>query len=273
MNYKIQKTILILLIIVLVILIIVFAYMNFHEGFRPYLFRQNNALDWSYTGQKGPCHWADINPDYKTCGDKSIQSPINLNKTFLKNSNELSSINWKQDDNMLIYNNTHTVSFYPSEFGLLDNYLVFNNDKYILSEFHFHNPSEHHVENKYYDLEMHLVHTMKTENNTIKYLVIGIFFKTDEKENDFLNQFIDMLPTDFEKVEKVYVNYEKLNTNLNFSLYWKYLGSLTTPPCINNFQWFVLYYPQFISLQQLQKFQSKMPFNARNINITSPSQY
>ena len=37
---------------------------------------------WSYEGEKGPEHWADISADFHMCRDGRNQSPINLQENI-----------------------------------------------------------------------------------------------------------------------------------------------------------------------------------------------
>jgi carbonic anhydrase len=50
------------------------------------------------------------------------------------------------------------------------------------SQFHFHSPSEHTIDGKYYDLEMHTVHLDKNEGGTDGFIAaaLGIMFSVDD---------------------------------------------------------------------------------------------
>ncbi len=47
--------------------------------------------------------------------------------------------------------------------------------------------------------------------------------------------------------------------------YYRYYGSLTTPPCSETVNWIVLKQPLEISNQQVQKFAKIFPINARPV--------
>ena len=55
---------------------------------------------------------------------------------------------------------------------------------------HFHSPSEHTVDGKNYDLELHMVH--KDVITGAPAAVIGIFFRVDDtaEDNIFLNEIV-----------------------------------------------------------------------------------
>jgi len=121
-------------------------------------------------------------------------------------------------------------------------------------EFHFHSPSEHTINNQYFDLELHIVHT--ADNMAIpggpKHLsVIGILFKVDDRAKP--HPFIDALDAqNTGKAVKVDIQSllgSKLNSKLN---YLSYEGSLTTPPCTEGVTWYVIEAPQTITSNQLR---------------------
>jgi carbonic anhydrase len=57
---------------------------------------------------------------------------------------------------------------------------------------HFHSPSEHTFDGKYYDMEMHIVHQ---DYNSDKLAVIAVFFDM-EKGGNQSSPFIDSLNID-----------------------------------------------------------------------------
>lgn len=87
-------------------------------------------------------------------------------------------------------------------------------------QFHFHSPSEHTVDGKQYDLEMHIVHTQEgysassSDNNKLG--VYGFFFdvsKGGDSENDFLKSF---MYSDFPgNKDQTAVTYPKSSEDLN----------------------------------------------------------
>ena len=82
-----------------------------------------------------------------------------------------------------------------------------NHYGYEAKEFHFHSPSEHKVEGTQYDMEMHIVHSLKAEFTAEQrnYAVVGIFFQVDDNEvaNSFLNEF------DVDKQAEITINLKK----------------------------------------------------------------
>ena len=80
--------------------------------------------------------------------------------------------------------------------------------------------------------------------------VIGVFFdrSAGNYDNDFLTKLWD---PDSDNVE---VNVASFLSNVDFSEYWNYPGSLTTPPCTEGVKWTVIKDVQPISDEQLKLF-------------------
>jgi carbonic anhydrase len=92
-----------------------------------------------------------------------------------------------------------------------------------------------------FDLEMHIVHKIKGTDTPGA--VLAIFFDRKHGSNQS-NQFIDSLK--FEEtqlgqeivVDKV--NLSHLLSTIDYSKYWNYRGSLTTPPCTEGVKWTIV---------------------------------
>ena len=72
--------------------------------------------------------------------------------------------------------------------------MVLDGITYTLAQFHTHTPSEHTVAGRYYDMEMHFVHTA-TVDGVKKLAVIGVFFEKGDSSPRFIRQLMrDALP-------------------------------------------------------------------------------
>ena len=105
-----------------------------------------------------------------------------------------------------------------------DSYVIYEDNKYILDQFHFHNSSENTKNGIYYPLECHLVHQFKDENNQVKTLVIGLLMKISEINGSVLTDNIT------ENFDKDVIFDLSLYNKLTENKYYQFNGSLTTPP-------------------------------------------
>ncbi|ORY42184.1 carbonic anhydrase, partial [Rhizoclosmatium globosum] len=131
---------------------------------------------------------------------------------------------------------------------------------YQVQQVHFHSPSEHHVDEKYYPLEAHFVHTSVDS----KLNVIGLFFEIGPQDNPWIAQFVDTLPTSTTASTKLQgLDMSSIITAIAEADFFSYTGSLTTPPCTEGVLWLVARQPLKISQAQWDKLTKVMPFNSR----------
>jgi len=172
-------------------------------------------------------------------------------------------------------NNGHTVKIEinPTQFGLKIRGGGLQNDTYYrLAQFHFHwgeddsVGSEHTLGNHYYPFEMHLVHIKEplTLSQALKdpqgLAVLGVFFEhSDVDNNTALIPLIDVMGHVIEKGGKVKLRKPIKARDLlplDVSNFWRYQGSLTTPPCSEVVTWTLFVDAHPITTQQIEKFRS-----------------
>jgi carbonic anhydrase len=160
------------------------------------------------------------------------QSPININ-----DNNKLSiGIDESFIELGLFDKNIKSVPEFKNNniiFNVKNNIITkFNGIQFTLKQFHFHNPSEHKVNNKKYPMEVHFVHTFEDQ-----ILVIGLFIKDSNKFGP-LDNAISIKNKENEEKEIV-INVPKKYCNT----FYYYPGSLTTPPYSNNVSWIIMTNP------------------------------
>jgi len=147
-----------------------------------------------------------------------------------------------------------------------------NSYEFEAIQFHFHAPSEHTINGKHYDLELHIVHQMTPESaknaKTKRSLaVVGVFFDLDTDPKATPNPFIEAL-----KLHNVGTN---ISMNMNDLLgeeltdgmaYYAYQGSLTTPPCTQNANFYIMDKPLKIIKTQLEQFNLRWKDNINFAN-------
>ncbi|WP_246261849.1 carbonic anhydrase [Thiomicrorhabdus cannonii] len=217
-----------------------------------------HAVHWSYSGEGAPRFWGELAPEFSTCKTGRNQSPIDLRDARALGTQGLAGLDIAYRDSLLkIINNGHTVQVnFP-----LGSYIKVGGHRYELLQFHFHTPSEHFKEGFAYPMEMHLVHKDGDGNLA----VLGILFQEGE-ENPYLNGILKRLPKEVGK-EQLHDDF-KLNP-VNFlpgnTEFYKYSGSLTTPPCSEGVYWMVFKQPIEASARQIRQMNELMGENARPV--------
>ena len=213
---------------------------------------------WSYLGDTGPQHWGDLSADNIQCKIGSNQSPINLKDKAGVGAAGLPQLDIHYLDVPLkIINNGHTVQVnYP-----LGSYIEVGGHRYELLQFHFHTPSEHQKDGFNYPMEVHLVH----KDGEGHLAVIGVIFQEGE-ENPQIQTLLENLPKEIGKQEihrGASINpvmFIPANTD-----FYKYSGSLTTPPCSEGVYWMVFKHPIEASMEQIERLKEVMGENNRPV--------
>lgn len=114
------------------------------------------------------------------------------------------------------------------------------------AQFHWHAKSEHTVNGRQFDLELHVVHTPETKDtsstrnaNGFIYAVLGIFFDTDpefakgfeDHEIRIIDDFLDSMRWGSKQNDNSRVRIGQFLNMVDTRTRWTYKGSLTTPPC------------------------------------------
>ncbi|CAK4075750.1 unnamed protein product [Aphanomyces euteiches] len=138
--------------------------------------------------------------------------------------------------------------------------LVLNGEKYKALQLHFHMGSEHLVDGEQYALEMHIVHQNVDDPDQLA--VIGVLFEESDEANPFLDQIFPALEDD-EFVNGTQVDLGVIHgKSLDLTpgtVFYRYPGSLTTPPYSENVEWLVSAVIQPISTKQLEAYSTQFP--------------
>ena len=211
--------------------------------------------DWGYAGAQAAPYWGTLDEAYHACLHGKEQSPINISK-FLQE--DVPDLNISYNPSSLsVSNNGHTIQV---NYEAGSSFTV-GGVQYELLQSHFHTPSEHYLDGAPYPMEVHFVH--KAADGALG--IVGVMMKVGE-HNRIIEGIWQNAPIntgDTKVVESVELDASAL---LPESLeYYKYGGSLTTPPCSEGVQWHVMKDPIELSEQQLKAFQALFPVNARPV--------
>jgi carbonic anhydrase len=210
---------------------------------------------WEYEGNvDGPAQWGSLDTRFAACNQGRAQSPIDLKAPLTGN---LTNIKFNYQPSALnIFNNGHTVQVnYDAGSSI-----TFNETPYDLLQFHFHHPSEHTLDGKVFDMEVHFVH--RSEAGSLA--VVGVMI-TEGKENEALKSVFDNLPAAVGDPQPSDLMTDAAQIIPQNAGYYTYSGSLTTPPCTEGVRWLVLDQPIELSAAQIEAFGKLFELDARPV--------
>ncbi len=131
-----------------------------------------------------------------------------------------------------IVHRQHTIEIQVG--GADGNGIDFDDETFLLDQFHFHTPSEHLVEGRRFPIELHLVH----RNASGEVLVVGVLFRSGQTSR-FLEKILRDAPVAVGRVDRD----DALDVRDLFpdeTHFYSYRGSFTTPPYTEGVDWLVL---------------------------------
>jgi carbonic anhydrase len=218
---------------------------------------------FAYCGYAGPAQWRNIKIADKEnqCGG-TRQSPIDLPK-LTPTPGPLIRVTYV-DGRATIRNTGYDIEVTPVD---SNNKITINNVEYTLVKFHFHVPSEHHIEGVEKPAEMHVVHT-RIEGGTTFYAVVGVILEPGSEYAALKPVFANLPKNVCDKSGQVPLAFSKLLPP-QLGNYYTYAGSLTTPPCTQTVTWCVLGAPFTILDLDLMKLRA-LGNNARPVQVNQP---
>jgi carbonic anhydrase len=210
---------------------------------------------WGYQGAAGPAHWGDESPAYEACKLGKRQSPIDIHDAVPAGLPPLEFA--YQPAPLRIIDNGHTLQVNVPA----GSFLTVSGKRYALVQFHFHHPSENHLEGGAFPMEAHLVH----QDADGKLAVVAVFLAAGST-NPFIASLWKSIPAQVgteSTPEGVTVDPSRLLPAERG--YFTFPGSLTTPPCSEGVTWFVFRAPVSLSTSEVSTFGSKYPDNARPV--------
>ncbi|GMP35507.1 hypothetical protein CsSME_00007911 [Camellia sinensis var. sinensis] len=108
-----------------------------------------------------------------------------------------------------------------------------------LLQMHWHSPSEHTINGATFDVELHLVH--KASDG--RFIVIAILYKiggVDPIISKIQSELAELGKEVFTDEDEIAIGtYDTWKLRRNTCKYYRYVGSLTTPPCTENVTWHI----------------------------------
>ena len=217
---------------------------------------QPHPAEWGYAGDTSPAHWGQLSPDYALADTGTQQSPIDISSAAPAQLPPL-RFDYHPSRIDLVYNG-HTIE----EIEDRASHLTIDNQTFTLEQFHFHSPSEHTVDGRHFDMEMHLVH--KSDDGAVA--VIGVFIEAGQSNPAYDNVW-DYLPTAENRERKSDTTVDASQLLPQEPRHYSYTGSFTTPPCTEDVTWILMASPVELSQDQIDRFRAVIHNNNRPVQL------
>lgn len=204
---------------------------------------------WGYEEGDGPFKWGQMDKEWALCDTGFRQSPVRITK----DAAEPSDMNIIFDYGVFaitVQNTGHEIKVYPLT-G--DNKVFFEGDEFVLEQFHFHVPAEHEIDGKRAAAEVHFVH--KNKSGAAVALAVMITSPESAPSNPGLRLPITLAPKMIcNSAKSTTADYAELSSLLpeNRNAFFRYDGSLTTPPCSQPVIFVVMANPIVATSAQIQ---------------------
>ncbi len=207
---------------------------------------------WGYFGATGPQHWGGLSEAFLACREGKYQSPIDVVDAI---DAALATLQFSYGGSTTaISNSGHTIQVDVGP----GNTLEVGGQRFDLVQFHMHSPSEHHIEGESFPLEVHFVH--RDEHGQLA--VVAVMFRLGA-ENPALVLLGASAPSEVGQTRPFAAPLAELVLLPEERSYYRYSGSLTTPPCTEGVIWLVLKEPRTTSKQRVTRFVELIGENAR----------
>ncbi|KAK2654909.1 hypothetical protein Ddye_007961 [Dipteronia dyeriana] len=240
-------------------------------------------FDYSESGEKGPAHWGDLKQEWGACKSGGMQSPIDM-------SSDRVQVVAKSPDiqrtyypcNAILKNRGHDISlqWLNNSAGMIK--INGSADNYILQQGHWHSPSEHTINGRRFDLELHMVHVCPDPNVTNYIAVIALLYKIGPPD-PFLSKLMEnVMPIADQMAERNIGEIDPKDIKMGGRKYYRYMGSLTVPPCTEGVIWTINKKIRTVSQDQVNALRTAVhdfaevnarplqPLNSRRVQLYDP---
>lgn len=211
---------------------------------------------WEYSGALGPEFWGQLDPSYRQASSGQHQSPIDIRTAKAANI-KLPELKFDYQRELIAsLNNGHTIQHNNAP----GSFLSVGGQKYALEQFHVHTPSEHTIDGKRFEMELHFVH--KTESGAVA--VVGVLVQSELGAKLEFPLYNDLPEKAGERVtfEGTRNPSDFLPRNLE---YYSYTGSFTTPPCTEPVRWIIMKNPISAPPKLIERFIGILHYNSRPV--------
>ncbi|KAJ7976894.1 Alpha carbonic anhydrase, partial [Quillaja saponaria] len=236
-------------------------------------------FDYNERSEKGPQQWGKLKKEWAACNNGGMQSPIDLASRRVKLIPKLGELNKTySSSNSTIFNRGHDIAVKWADYV---GSIHINGTEFFLQQCHWHSPSEHSINGRRYDMELHMVHV--SQDGNYKIAVVGLLYKLGQpdpflsKLENYIRSMVD------EKQERKIGVIDPSEIKLGGKKYYRYKGSLTVPPCTEGVIWTINKKLMTVSRKQVKLLREAVhdyaeknarpvqPLNRREIHLFEPN--
>ncbi|KAK8575649.1 hypothetical protein V6N13_033104 [Hibiscus sabdariffa] len=209
---------------------------------------------------RGPSRWGMLKPEWGNCSAGREQSPIDIGTVQV--SSQLGDLqrNYSSAQAVLRNRTTDVAVVFIGDAGSI----TINGIVYKAVNCHWHSPSEHTFNGTRYPLEIHIVH-LSDRNETA---VVGILYRYGLPDPFITSIFPAISILRREDIPLGTINPESIG--IPGLSYYRYNGSLTTPPCSENVTWTVFKEIKTVTPLGVEALRNVLP--PQNRNNSRPTQ-
>ncbi|KDO73355.1 hypothetical protein CISIN_1g046862mg [Citrus sinensis] len=209
----------------------------------------DDEIEFNYEegGENGPSKWGQLHSEWSACKNGRMQSPIDLLNERVQVVSHLGRLKRSyKPSNATLKNRGHDMMLqWEGGAGTLR----INGTEYVLQQCHWHSPSEHTINGQRFALEAHMVHVSQDG----KIAVVGIMYKIGRPDS-FLESISDHLTqvAGSNERETVAGVIDPRGIKIGSRKYYRYIGSLTIPPCTENVLWTIVRKVRTVTREQVR---------------------
>ncbi|KAG2612767.1 alpha carbonic anhydrase 7-like isoform X1 [Panicum virgatum] len=217
--------------------------------------RHHDEVEFSYRRDagNGPERWGLVRRDWAACSAGRLQSPIGLSDAVAGLADRPGRLGRSyRPAAASIVNRGHDVMV---RFNSNPGGVVIDGVAYRLRQMHWHSPSEHAVNGRRYALELHMLHQSDAGGGS-KYAVVAQLYTFSRRRRDRtihrLERYIRRIARRKDHEELIDDTVDPRRPVSRSTVYYRYAGSFTTPPCTEGVTWVVARQIRHVTRRQVR---------------------
>uniref|UniRef100_J3MY25 Carbonic anhydrase n=1 Tax=Oryza brachyantha TaxID=4533 RepID=J3MY25_ORYBR len=200
----------------------------------------------------GPEKWAALRKDWAICGDGKRQSPIDIGKVEPQKEKAPLAQTYKAGA-ATMQNRGHD---FMLKWKDGNSKLTVQGKEYTLLQVHWHAPSEHTINGTRFEAEMHMVHEDPSKARAVISVLLSTKAGMPSKLLTEMGPYFKSLAGKEKGEEEVKQPVDPSTWIDKTSGYYRYDGSLTTPPCTEGVIWTIMSKIADASKEQIDLFKT-----------------